>query len=145
MWIKLRGHTLLETFQISLLLLSLYLISGCRQSQYESTVSGTVTLDEKPIGPGVIQFVPVSRGYNPANGNIQVDGEYQLTTANELGLQPGEYDVTVAVYDQPDVPPGERAAPGSAHLCGHLKSIFLSRLLTFDLLFRREITKLIFH
>ena len=94
----------------------LILLTGCGRSAFESTVSGTVTLDEVPIGPGVIQFVPVGRTHNPATGTIQVDGDYLLKTSNDIGLQPGEYDVTVAVYDQPKLAPGERAAPGSAPL-----------------------------
>jgi len=89
---------------------------GCSQNSLESTVSGVVTLDGTPIGPGIIQFMPVGRAHNPATGTIQVTGDYELTTSNTLGLQAGEYNVTVAVYDQPEVAPGERAAPGSAPL-----------------------------
>lgn len=89
---------------------------GCSKSPHDSTVSGTVSLDGVPIGPGVIQFVPLDRGHNPATGTIQVGGDYQLKTSNDLGLPPGEYDVTVAVYNHPEVKAGERAAPGSAPL-----------------------------
>lgn len=92
------------------------LVIGCSQSPYSSTVSGTVTLDGAPIGPGVIQFLPSGQGGNPATGTIQVDGSYELKTSNAVGLNPGEYKVTIAVYDQPEVAPGERAAPGSAPL-----------------------------
>jgi hypothetical protein len=94
----------------------LVLAIGCNDSPYESTVSGTVSLDGAPIGPGIVQFVPVGTSHNPATGTIQVDGGYELRTSNKSGLQPGQYQVTVAVYDQPDVAQGERAAPGSAPL-----------------------------
>jgi hypothetical protein len=94
----------------------LVLAIGCNTSPYESTVSGTVSLDGAPIGPGIVQFVPVGRSHNPATGTIQVDGDYELRTSKQTGLQAGQYQVTVAVYDQPDVAPGERAAPGSAPL-----------------------------
>jgi hypothetical protein len=94
----------------------LVLAIGCNKSPYESTVSGAVSLDGTPIGPGVVQFIPVDRNHNPATGTIQVDGAYELRTSNKSGLQPGKYQVTVAVYDQPDLAPGERAAPGSAPL-----------------------------
>lgn len=97
-------------------LMCLVLLTGCNESPYGSTVSGTVTLDGVPIGPGIIQFVPVGRSHNPATGAIQVDGKYVLKTSNAVGLEPGEYDVTVAVYDQPELAPGERAPPGSAPL-----------------------------
>jgi hypothetical protein len=90
--------------------------NGCSKSRFESTVTGIVKLDGAPIGPGVIQFIPQGNSHNPATGAIQVDGTYQLTTSNEVGLDSGEYRVTVAVYDQPKLAPGERAALGSAVL-----------------------------
>jgi hypothetical protein len=90
--------------------------SGCSKSRFESTVTGTVKLDGAPIGPGVIQFVPNGNSHNPATGAIQVDGNYELNTSNEVGLDSGEYRVTVSVYDQPQLAPGERAALGSAVL-----------------------------
>jgi hypothetical protein len=83
--------------------------SGCSGSDFESQVSGTVTLDGEPIGPGFLVFVPESGGTNPANGAIQPDGSYELKTANAAGLHPGEYKVSVTILDQPDVPPGERS------------------------------------
>jgi hypothetical protein len=94
----------------------LILAIGCNNSPYESTVLGTVSLDGKSIGPGIVQFVPADRNHNPATGTIQVNGAYELRTSNKSGLQPGQYQVTVAIYDQPEVAPGERAAPGSAPL-----------------------------
>ena len=102
----------------SLVVTCAFLISaiGCETSPYESTVSGTVSLDGVPIGPGIVQFIPAGNSHNPATGTIQVDGDYELQTSKKTGLQPGEYQVTVAVYDQPEVAPGERAAPGSAPL-----------------------------
>lgn len=103
-------------FRSALALVCLTLVVGCGGSPYDSVVSGTVSLDGVPIGPGIVQFVPVGRSRNPATGAIQVDGGYVLKTSNALGLQPGQYDVTVAIYDQPELDPGERAAPGSAPL-----------------------------
>jgi hypothetical protein len=72
-------------------------------------VSGTVTLNGQPIGPGFLVFVPESGDRNPANGAIQPDGRYELKTANTAGLHPGKYKVSVTILDQPDVPPGERS------------------------------------
>lgn len=91
-------------------------LTGCSKSRFESTVTGTVKLDGTLIGPGVIQFVPNGNSHNPATGAIQVDGTYELKTSNEVGLDSGEYRVTVSVYDQPQLAPGERAALGSAVL-----------------------------
>ena len=101
---------------VCLLLVSIFAVTGCSKSRFESTVSGIVTLDGTPIGPGVVQFVPQGKSHNPATGAIQVDGTYHLNTSNEVGLEPGEYDVTVAIYDQPQLAPGERGALGSAVL-----------------------------
>ena len=87
---------------------------GCSKSPYESTASGTVTLDGAAIGqPGMIQFVPVNRSHNPATGPIQVDGSYEAPTGNQCGLPPGEYDVTLAVYQNVEVRP-RRCARRSA-------------------------------
>ncbi len=103
-------------FSLAVTCAFLILAIGCDASPYESTVSGTVSLDGAPIGPGIVQFVPVGNSHNPATGTIQVNGEYELETSKKTGLQPGDYQVTVAVYDQPEVASGERAAPGSAPL-----------------------------
>jgi hypothetical protein len=75
----------------------------------ESTVSGTVTLDGRAVGPGVIVFAPADGTSNPADGAIQVDGSYFLRTSREEGLKAGKYRVGVTVLDQPDVKPGERS------------------------------------
>jgi hypothetical protein len=75
----------------------------------ESTVTGTVTLDDKPIGPGVIVFAPAESTSNPSDGAIQADGSYFLRTSREEGLKAGAYKVGVTVLDQPDVKPGERS------------------------------------
>jgi hypothetical protein len=90
------------------ILASLMLSIGCA-GDFESQVSGTVTLDGNPIGPGFLVFAPVEGGTNPANGAIQPDGSYQLKTANTRGLNPGRYTISVTILDQPDVPPGERS------------------------------------
>ena len=44
---------------------------GCSGSDFESQVSGKVTLDGAAIGPGFLVFAPVTGGTNPANGAIQ--------------------------------------------------------------------------
>jgi hypothetical protein len=120
MWIDLRarrkGTPLLRAIVCVCLAVLSSLLTGCSKSRFESTVTGTVKLDGASIGPGIIQFVPLGNSHNPATGAIQVDGTYQLNTSNEIGLEPGEYRATVAIYDQPTLAPGERAALGSAVL-----------------------------
>jgi hypothetical protein len=82
-------------------------VAGCGGA--ESTVTGTVTLDGQPVGPGVIVFAPAGGASNPSDGAIQVDGSYFLRTGREEGLKPGDYQVGVTVLDQPAVKPGERS------------------------------------
>jgi hypothetical protein len=94
---------------LALGLLCLVIAHGCSGGDFESNVSGTVTLDGKAIGPGFLVFAPVAGDTNPANGAIQTDGSYELKTANTAGLRAGMYKVSVTVLDQPDVPPGERS------------------------------------
>lgn len=83
-------------------------LSGCG-SDLGATVSGTVTLDGKAVGPGMITFVPVKGATNPSDGAIQIDGSYSLKTGREVGLKPGRYRASATVLDQPDVQPGERS------------------------------------
>lgn len=82
-------------------------IVGCGGS--DATVSGTVTLDGRAVGPGTIVFAPVDGTSNPADGAIQVDGSYFLKTSRDVGLKPGKYRASVSVLDQPPVKPGERS------------------------------------
>jgi hypothetical protein len=75
----------------------------------ESQVNGTVTLDGRPVGPGVAMFIPADGKSNPAQGAIMPDGAYSLKTNRDVGLHAGTYKVSVMVLDQPEVKPGERS------------------------------------
>ena len=88
---------------------SLVVIGGCSGSSMEAEVSGTVTLDGQAVGPGAVVFAPAEGQSNPADGAIQLDGSYFLKTSREVGLKPGDYKVSVSVFDQPEVRPGERS------------------------------------
>jgi hypothetical protein len=89
-------------------LLAIVASVGCSGSGLESEVSGTVTLDGRPIGPGSVVFSPVEGTSDPADGAIQLDGSYSLKTSRDVGLHPGQYRASVSVFDQPEVKPGER-------------------------------------
>lgn len=93
----------------ALLLTALIPVAGCSDSGLESHVSGKVTLDGQPVGPGAVVFAPVDGQSNPADGAIQLDGSYSLKTSRQAGLKAGEYKVSVSVFDQPPVQPGERS------------------------------------
>ena len=92
-----------------LLLAGIIAAAGCSGSGMESEVSGKVTLDGQPVGPGAVVFAPVDGQSNPADGAIQLDGSYFLKTSREVGLKPGDYKASVSVFDQPEVKPGERS------------------------------------
>jgi hypothetical protein len=84
-------------------------MAGCFGSNFGADVQGVVSLDGKPIGPGVVVFAPVSGEENPATGAIQVDGSYFLKTSRERGLRPGSYKVAVQIHEIPtDRAYGER-------------------------------------
>jgi hypothetical protein len=68
-----------------------------------------VTLDGQPVGPGAVVFAPLDGTSNPADGAVQLDGSYFLRTSRAIGLKAGTYKASVAVFDQPEVKPGERS------------------------------------
>src|SRR5882672_6522646 len=81
--------------------------TGCG-NELGAEVSGVVTLDGKPVGPGMITFVPEGNT-NPSDGAIQLDGTYSLRTSRTVGLRPGQYKTSISVLDQPVTTPGERS------------------------------------
>lgn len=88
--------------------------SGCHRSSFESQVSGNVSLDGKPIGPGIVVFAPVPKG-TPAMGPIEGGGSYSMSTSHEVGLSPGKYKVGVSIREVPvNVKRGDRPPPGKS-------------------------------
>ncbi len=93
------------------------LIAGCGSS-HDAVVSGTVTLDGKPLTNGEVQFHPVGDGPT-AYGRLGEEGAYRLGTGSESGLDPGRYKVTVMSTEPPSkelpsgaTPPiGKRLSP----------------------------------
>jgi hypothetical protein len=78
----------------------LFLLAGC--SGASSVVTGTVTLDGKPIegGPqmyGTVTFYHPDGSGAPAVGIIDASGRYLLKTGTQGQLPPGEYRVAIAV------------------------------------------------
>lgn len=62
--------------------MALFVLSvGCSQKE-TAEVRGRVTVDGKPVGPGMVIFIPESsgEGRNSATGQFGVDGQYELTT-----------------------------------------------------------------
>ena len=79
-------------------------VLGCGGSADLGSVTGTVTLDGKPLDHGTVYFLPEA-GHG-AEGEIQSDGTYRLGTYGKSdGALVGEHRVGVAVLAKPVWPP----------------------------------------
>ncbi|WP_435009193.1 hypothetical protein P12x_000443 [Tundrisphaera lichenicola] len=108
--IRRHGTTLLLAFLATPLFFSL---SGCDAPTDDlprQSVSGSVTLDGKPLASGSITFDPVGPGNaNPVAGGAPIsNGSYSLGAAN--GLTPGNY--LVSIISGGDDAPSAAEAPG---------------------------------
>lgn len=65
-------------------------------------VHGVVTLDGQPVTRGTVGFSPVGGGQK-AVGVIDGNGNYDLRTNRESGLEVGEYAVTVSSRERGEV------------------------------------------
>lgn len=105
------------------ILLVLLFASGCSgDSAGEVPVTGTVTLDERPLVGAAVMFRPT--GTTPGNGGSALTAEEGLFTLSgpqgQKGIAPGEYKVTVSLRLKrdgtplpPDTPPIEADATES--------------------------------
>jgi len=90
------------------------IVAGCGGTSQEAEVAGTVTLDAKAIGPGVVVFAPIE-GKVPASGTIHADGSYSLVSSHQQGLAAGKYRASVSIREMPaNVKPGDRPPPGKS-------------------------------
>src|SRR4051795_1119568 len=63
-------------------------------------VSGKVTYKGEPVAKGTVGFVPMDSGGRVANGDLQPDGSYTLTTHTPRdGALPGKYRVSVSAVE----------------------------------------------
>ncbi|MCH2114856.1 MAG: carboxypeptidase-like regulatory domain-containing protein [Pirellulales bacterium] len=87
------------------------LLNGCKKDKYPPRfrVTGKVTFpDGAPVRTGVIEFVPI-RGNLTANGTINSDGTYSLSTiGQDDGACAGEYRVIVKQFIFYDKIPKEK-------------------------------------
>jgi len=93
-------------------------LSGCG-GVYDSSVSGTVTIDGQAVPRGTVTYHPTAGG-PAAYAPIQENGSYTIHTGREEGLPSGEYQVTVAAHeaaaqlmskDGGPMPPGKAITP----------------------------------
>jgi hypothetical protein len=93
-------------------------LAGCGSSAEApplAPVSGTVTLNAKPLEGARVKFIPqgTTAGHGGA-GNTDAEGKYEIIahrSGNRKGLLPGSYKVIVSRMVMPD---GEPVPPGVA-------------------------------
>jgi hypothetical protein len=104
--------------KFSVVALGVLIFTGCGGA-YDSTASGVVTLDGKPIPRGTVSFHPVAGG-PAAYAMIQEDGSYTIQTGRAGGLPAGDYQVSVTANENSTVaqtskggppPPGKSITP----------------------------------
>ncbi len=92
--------------------------AGCGAQRSPVPVSGTVTLDGKPVEGAVVWFHPAGddKDGRVATGMTDKAGTFRLKTGDAVGVRPGEYRVVITknvlanpnlkVPDFPDTPEG---------------------------------------
>ncbi|RCS46033.1 hypothetical protein DTL42_16220 [Bremerella cremea] len=81
----------LAPYQAMFLLLCVGAISGCSQGPVTFPITGSVTLDGKPLQDGTIMFSSTENGNEMAEGKI-IEGTYTLEcTAGAKTVQVGGY------------------------------------------------------
>jgi len=103
--------------RIALLAILSTSIIGCGSGL--SSVSGTVTLDGKPLAgndklSGTVQFSPEAGRGATAVGNLDQNGRYHLSTGSRVGVLPGRYLVSVSAVEI--IPPKVAGEAGSGRL-----------------------------
>jgi len=83
--------------------------TGCSGGK-EASVSGRVTLDSQPVQIGDVAFEPQAGGMM-AHAVIDSDGNYELRTNQQHGLDPGMYRVKVISREKTPIPPGGGLPP----------------------------------
>jgi hypothetical protein len=68
---------------------------GCSRGPQMHSVSGTVTMDGKPLDGASVVFNPVTEDGLLAAGKTNADGMYELRTQEQAGAVAGSYKVTV--------------------------------------------------
>jgi hypothetical protein len=95
----LRGNTgtLDRPMRLVGLILILGTAAGCEGQRALVPVSGTVTLDGKPVEGATVTFhlLGDDKEGRPATGQTDKTGTFRLTTGNELGARPGEHKVVI--------------------------------------------------
>jgi len=95
------------------------LLVGCGESGPKLVpVSGTVTLNGKPLEGASIAFQPTSQDGIPAGDVTGPDGNYKAITKGRSGVMPGKYKVVVtkSLIDPAKIRPEFKDDPSMAQL-----------------------------
>jgi len=86
-------------FLIAIAGVLVFSLGGCGQSGPElADVTGTITLDGRPLPKVGVVFRPAGPGASPAYGGTNKDGKYTLLFSQDRkGALPGEYEVDLEV------------------------------------------------
>lgn len=92
---------------VALLILGMF---GCSPDASDSAkyktvpLTGKVTLDGKPYGPGTIGFIPTVAGTTSASAAVRADGSFEATTyVTGDGVGPGKYEVKLGGATEEDL------------------------------------------
>jgi hypothetical protein len=92
------------------LVVAVLIAIGCSQRGFElAPVTGTVTMDGKPLAQALVRFLPQGGAVNrPSTGVTDVDGKYRLLySAREEGtiVGPVKVEITTGDPEQPKLYP----------------------------------------
>jgi hypothetical protein len=87
--------------------------SGCGDGVTLVPVSGTVTLDGKPLEGATLSFVPLPGNPVTTSGTDVTGptGNFQMTFNGRAGLAPGKYKVMVSKTEEVAPPGGKEISP----------------------------------
>ena len=94
-------------------------LAGCGGGLERIPVSGTVTLDGKPVEGAAVVFAPAAGG-PAASGTTDAQGKFQLTTVNEPGAVPGEHVVTITKQTMHGITEDGMPGPGGIRIEWHV-------------------------
>ncbi len=107
----------ITTVSASILIVSLTTLVGCGPGGPETAdVSGTITLDGKPLQDAEVYFSPVEGG-RTAVGRTDESGTYELHfTASKSGAMLGAHEVAISTFTEPSADDDGNSVPGKPEL-----------------------------
>jgi hypothetical protein len=93
------------TIRIAAVVTLFGLAAGCNSEKLPNlgTVTGTITMDGKPLSGANVAFDPVAGGAPPSVGKADADGKYELYySRGHKGAPIGEHTVRINTYAERD-------------------------------------------